>query len=492
MVDKKSSLQLQRVFIIVFFGLIYISISLVNHYNFYTSGFDLGIYNHALNDYANFSWNNPTLLTLANRNIENILGDHFSLYVLLISPLRWIFGTYTLLIFQISAVLFGGYGIYKLIHHFNKSHKIAMMAMIHFFLIWGIYSALSFDYHNNVVAAMFVPWFIMAIFKEQWHRAIFFYILIIIGKENMALWLIFINTGLLVHFFGHRKKMWVTGVMAVFAAIYFVIVVKLIIPAIAGGAEYHHWNYTSLGENFQAAVVKMFKNPQYVFTLLFEDPDLQKVAFGIKSELHFVVLCSGGVALLARPQFLIMLLPIFAQKLFHESYVKWGLNYHYSIEFAPILTIALFYWISSIHNLHKKVRLAIIAVIITGTTTAVKLDHRVSKWYSARKSKFFISKHWEPPFNVSKIHSMLREVPDGAPVSAQSVLVPHLAFRDTIYQYPVVKKAEIIALIPGATTTYPLKQKEYDEKLQKLKENKTWEIWKESKDAVFFRRKTSD
>jgi len=143
--------------ILIFFALIFCSISIVNHYNFRTYAWDLGIRNNAIFDYAHFRWNEG-LLTIFK--FDNVLSDHFQLLPILFSPFYWIFGTYTMLILQIAAILFGGIGIYVYIRKYSGSRNTANLATVHFFSLWGIYSALGFDFHDNVVGAMFVPWFL--------------------------------------------------------------------------------------------------------------------------------------------------------------------------------------------------------------------------------------------------------------------------------------------------------------------------------------------
>ena len=88
---------------------IYTLISWVNHYCFRTYTLDLGAYTNALYDYAHFSWNDSTAFKAIP---ENLLADHFDLYLPLFSPLIFIFGTYTLLVVQLVAVLFCGIGGY--------------------------------------------------------------------------------------------------------------------------------------------------------------------------------------------------------------------------------------------------------------------------------------------------------------------------------------------------------------------------------------------
>ncbi|HEY4799718.1 MAG TPA: DUF2079 domain-containing protein, partial [Bacteroidia bacterium] len=104
--DPTFSLQIISM---IFFATAYSLLSLVNHYNFRTYAYDLGVQNSALWDYAHFRFNNCTLI---QPELKNYLSEHFELFIMLLAPFSFVFGTYTLLIFQIVAVLFGGFGVY--------------------------------------------------------------------------------------------------------------------------------------------------------------------------------------------------------------------------------------------------------------------------------------------------------------------------------------------------------------------------------------------
>ena len=109
--------------IIILFGVIYSLISLIDHYNFRTYALDLGLYTNAMYDYIHFQWNDSSVFKEIE---ENLLADHFDLYLILFAPLSLLFNTYTLLIIQILAVLSGGYGIYK---YFSLTHKGQAVAL---------------------------------------------------------------------------------------------------------------------------------------------------------------------------------------------------------------------------------------------------------------------------------------------------------------------------------------------------------------------------
>ena len=108
----KTESKQPRAYILVVFAIVYSLISLVNHYNYRTSAFDLGIYSNCLYQYAHLHKNHYPYL---HYMFTNALADHFSLYTVFLAPLYYIFGTPTLLYVQILSILFGAVGIYKIV-----------------------------------------------------------------------------------------------------------------------------------------------------------------------------------------------------------------------------------------------------------------------------------------------------------------------------------------------------------------------------------------
>ncbi len=472
-------------YVIIFvFAIVYSLVSLVNHYNFRTYAWDLGINNNAIYDYAHFRWNDCMVM---QPQFANVLSDHFSLFPILVSPLYWIFGSYTMLVFQIIAIIIGGIGIYKYFLHKTNNEKLSLFAMAHFYSVWGIYSALSFDYHDNVVGAMFVPWFFYMFNKRSWGKAFLFFLLLCISKENMALWGIAVAlTVVLLHYKSaqHRK---VGLLFSLFACVYFVAVVKLVIPAIANeGWEYLHFKYSALGENFSEAIKTILLRPVYVFKLIFFNQSGLVEADYIKLELHVFMLLSGGYALFFKPQYFLMLLPIYAQKLFNDDFVKWGLNDQYSIELVPILTLALY---SFLHewNINRKIIFYVIPCVVTIAATVYSFEDRVSKWYTPDRSVFYKKEHYTTLYDVAKVQDHLKLIPANANVSATNALVSHLAFRDTIYQFPVVKNAQYIVILKSGNT-YPLTQEDFDELLIEIEQSGKWEKLIDQDLVIIFKR----
>ncbi len=463
------------IIVLVCFGAIFASISFVNHFNFRTYGWDLGINQNAIFDYAHFRWNDCMIM---QPSFDNVLADHFSLYPILISPFYWIFGSYTMLIFQWAAILFGGVGIYKFVLLIGSNKKLATIATAHFFCIWGIYSALSFDYHDNVVAAMFVPWFLYY-YKKQVHlKSILFFILIVISKENMALWAGFIGLGLSLRHALNKEwqQLKRSGALTVLAFLYFVLILKVVIPALSNtDGVYLHHSFNALGSNFGEVIVNIFRHPIHAFELLFENHSGDAFYDGIKAETYLALILAGGWALVFYPEYLLMILPILAQKMFNDLPIRWGISDHYSIEFVPIIVIGLYTFINELKS--QKVKLAGVMLGICFISTFKFMENRTSEYYKKDNTRFYAPVHWTRNFDVNDVHRVLSSIPDSLRVSAQAPLAPHLAFRDYIYHYPYKGDANCIALLTAEENKYPFNEVTYQEEIDRLMNSGEWSIF---------------
>ena len=204
-------MKLIKALIISVFIAVYCLISLGNHYYFRTFYWDLTNYINAMYHYVHF-------------NIDQFLflnGGHFDVIAMLVSPLTLVFGTYALLVVQVTAIIAGGIGVFNYIYSHSNKALLSILAMLHFYLFFSIYTALYQDYHGNVIGAMLVPWFFLFVQKENWGKASIIFTLIILSKENMSLWLFFICIGLAFNYKNDWKKIKKIFFFGITALIYF-------------------------------------------------------------------------------------------------------------------------------------------------------------------------------------------------------------------------------------------------------------------------------
>lgn len=452
------------------FGLIYASITFINHYYFRTYALDLGAYTNALYDYRNLHWNDSTVFKELG---ENLLSDHFDFYLILVSPLSFLFGSYTLLVVQFVAILVGGLGIHTYFKDEIGSLKSSFWATLFFLSFFGVFAAFSFDYHSNVVASCLIPWFFNFIKRDQYKKAIILLLFIILAKENMALFISFICFGLAFEYRNMQFKRNVLVISGVLSIVVFFLIVKIAMPSFSNNGSYPHFHYSYLGANFSEAIIQLFIHPIDSFKVLFINHNNHPFGDNVKLELHILVLISGLYLLIRKPHYLFMLVPIYFQKMFHDNYIMWSVGGQYSIEFAPILAIGIFEVISSFRSI--KTSKVFIGLVVVGTLggTFRTMDNTV--FYTDKmKIRFYQSARYESAFNLKKVYQELNSLPMESVISAQSPFIPHLALRESIYQFPMIKNAEFIVL-SNKVSTFPIEQHDFDSIVYSLKHSNSWE-----------------
>jgi len=469
--------------IVIAFGVIYSLISLVNHYCFRTYALDLGLYTNALYDYIHFQWNDSTVFKEVK---ENLLADHFDLYLIIFSPFSLLFKSYTLLIIQIFFILLGGIGIYKYFSLFQKKENFGIIATMYYFSFFGVFSAVSCDYHSNVIAASIIPWLFYYIKKEELILTSFLILFIIISKENISLWVSFICLGLLIIYRGNRLIK--TYLFIVFCACisYFILVTNVIMPWISNSSIYPHFNYSYLGTNGIEAIGFLIMNPLDSIQTLFINHTHDPLGDYVKTEFHIIMMLSGLPILFFKPQYIIMLIPIFFQKLFHNSYYVWGIDGQYSIEYAPILAIGIY----SIIIDFKKSKMVKILSFITLFSTLFCTIHIMDSTilYTAKsKIRFYQLVHYKRNYSVTRVHNLLSKIPKDAVVSAQSPFLPHLALRNYIYQFPIIKDAEFIVYSRNEGS-YPIETRAFDSLTLVLEKSSLWRINFKDKDLTILQK----
>jgi uncharacterized membrane protein len=459
-------------FITVGYGMVFSLMSLVNHYCMRSYGYDLGIYHHGLYSYAHLK---PHIFTLAMAGEPfNHLGVHFSPIVALHAPFYYLFGSYTLLIFQVLFILFGGWGVYLYAKE-RLDGMLPHLILIFFFSMWGIYSALAQDWHANVVGAMLVPWFILFFERGEKLRTIVMFGLILLCKENMALWMTAIVLGLgLKHLFEKDgKQNWSFTVSLLVISIgYFIVIQHVVMPLFnPKGLSDHLGNYSQLGAGSTSILSSILSDPRQLFYLMFESPDGDTALSRYKTELHFMVLVSGGIAAIYRPHYLIMLAPIYAQKMLSSVPRHWGILFHYSIEFAPIIALAMVEWLQ--HLKFSKFRVPILILFISTAT--------FFNWNPIRMNmRVFKASHYQTTIDLKALYNALDLIPENAAVCASNPLVPHLAERDRIYIFPKVRDAEYVALLKQGRPTYPLEEESFNQKMKETRESATEVIYEDA------------
>ena len=291
---------------------------------------------------------------------------------------------------------------------------------------------------------MGIPWLLLYFEKKEFRKAALVFFLISIGKENMALWLGFIGLALALWNLKDKSKRWAGFIFSVSGFVLFIILIQFVIPAFSGkGHQYAYNSFHSIGSSYAEIMKTIFTRPWVPLKMLFVNPLSESGGDGVKLALHIAIILSGGWAFYYNPRYLFMLIPIYGQKLFYDDVARWGLYLHYSIEFVPILSIALFLTLHKLFSHTRQLNFnAIASILLTCAVSITVMENSVLKTTCC----FYRPEHYIVPFSRQKAKAALDMIPKNASVSAMCTMVPHMAFRDTIYQYPYGTESEYIIL----------------------------------------------
>lgn len=439
---KQRNITLATVFTIA--GVLYCLISLVNHYLFKTYALDLGLYTHFMYEYAHFRIPDMFMLGLAP---QSALSDHFDLYLMILSSLVYVFGTYTLLVVQIVAVLLGGWGIYKLIGLYSDEEWMPLLATASFFFSFGIIHPFGFDYHSNVLTTMMLPWLLYFLRQRRFALTSLFVVLFVIGKENMSLWLFFIVTGLMWDYRQDKKTLWYLGVYALFSIVYFYLINMVVMPAL-GGAGGGFARYAYLGDNYVDIAKKLLMNPLETVRLLFVNTSNLSRYDGLKAEFYMCALLSGMLFTILKPNYLWMLIPLIGQKMLAVDPMFWGVSLQYSVEFMPVLIISSYLVFFRLKSKILRGCLSGALFVSIVLTTFFTIGVPKSRILVDQLCVYQGRHYRQTKFDADYARQLVRMIPEDAYVCAATMFVPHLALRSQIEDFANTKdtRAEYVLI----------------------------------------------
>ena len=286
-----------------------------------------------------------------------------------------------------------------------------------------------------------------------------------------------------------KKHIMVNSGYLVISFLYFYLAFKIFIPYFEQ-PEKPFWNfhYGNLGTNVGNVSLHIFKHPLETIKLFFINPTGNPDFDFLKIEFYIVCILSGAFMLFYRPLLMLMFIPIVAQKMLNERYTCWGIQSYYMIEVVSILTAGVFLALADIKKQKLKYILAWSIVASTTIVTIFTLNDRALPWYNPVKDSFYHVRHYQKPFDIKRVNKGLKLIPSDAKVVAQENLVPHLAFRDHIYCFPLIRDADYIALLLGEST-FPMKKEAFDNKLKELRNSEEWVIIYDEYPLLILKRK---
>jgi uncharacterized membrane protein len=321
--EERIALAMVFIYFVVF-G----SLSLVRHWAFHSMALDLGVFDQVLWNTVHGRFMESTL-SLERCDPHSFFLDHFSPALLLIVPFYALISRpETLIVFQAVALALGAWPVYLLARHYLPRGGERLVWVAVYVLSAPLAWITFYDFHEITLAVVPLG---LAMYFLATRRTI--PLLLALGasflvKEELPLVAFGFGLALLA-----QRRFGLGAFVAIASAAWFVVTLKVIIPAFAGGAPYQYLGrYASLGSDELEIARTLLLDPLRVIRVLLSGEVGSKIAFVL------TLFAPGlGVALRARSALIPSIVPL--GYLLLSDYG--GQHTHHNQYGAPLIPLAL-------------------------------------------------------------------------------------------------------------------------------------------------------
>lgn len=458
---------------------IYAFIHTNRHANFYTTGWDLAVFDQPVHL---LSHGQTPFSSLHN---THTLGDHFHPLMLIMgATLYKIWPDPRMLLWLETAIAVSSGGVLYILSKgilrpfFTKTSLYPQLISLSLSLMYlfsvGFQAMLLDDFHDDVLITLPLILLFWFLYKQNWKWYWVTIVWVLLTKEEFGLLVAAI--GCVVTLKGYFKQGIGTMVIGVIS---FFVLLQVIMPKFAAGTYwkygYRHYSDT----NRPSVVMKRFVlNPSLFIITLVDDPQKR---YTLTSGIF-----SFGFLPLAVP---IHLLPaaetLLIRFIDNTAPLRFAFNNHYNGPYIPLLAIASVYGTATIISRWKKKHVPTMLVIWIIGITIVQNVLFHGPINSLAKKEFYQPLNWKNDANA-----LISHVPKSSSLATQNFLLPHLSQRTAFTLLPETNQSEYIAamLINHPTDFYgPNLEKLKTELAELTKSGKYQIVWQQNQ-AVLLKK----
>ncbi len=395
--------------------------SVWKHRSFHSNGWDLGLFNQVIWNTAHGRW-----FQYSFRDIS-YAGDHWQPILFLFVPLKWFWaGPEPLLIAQALLLTAAALPLFALAMTVLQERRSAFAIVVAYLGGLGVARAAAFDFHPEAITPLL---FFAALWMLVSERRMPFVCLagaLLLVKEDSVL----VVLGLAWFAALRPNGRFLGAGVAAGALVYGLIVNLWVLPHFRGESSNPLLErYGYLGDSFAAVVTTCLTRPAVpIEHLLSRDPLMGAVT--LLAGVAFIPLLAPRVW---PPLLLAAMPPLLAGPSFQSR-----LELHYLLVPSCVALGTAVMAMSNTQLFHAAgARMRACSAIAVGAFGCVLLLSPVPPaWTSS--GQFSGGSH------ARAARAMLAQIPANAAVSAQSQLVPHLADREHVYEFPTVGNAEYV------------------------------------------------
>lgn len=427
---------------------VYCVVSVTRHLRFGSGSWDMGCYVH-----------NLFLLGFGKPPVSSVLGDahfwggtnHFMPSLYLAAPLAWTGWTSSLLVLQAALVAAATVPLALLAHRRGLGpFAVAGVSLAYLFAV-GTQTMINFDVHE--IAPVPLCLFLALWGFEAGRRAVAWPALLVLAGTKESAIVYAAAVGLFVAATMRDRRL--EG-LVIFAALlgWFFIVTSVIQPAFleeGSRGMIHVARFKALGGSPGEVATRALLHPLDTVGMLFQPgPKAQTLA-----------VTAGGFAFLPvfAPEALLLAGPNLAERFLSDKREMWGLGFHYSLVLVGIWAFASILALARLKRIVARWAPRLRARAFDVGAGALLVGGLAASHLAAPFPPEFATLHkpyMAQPAAVERYRRALAVIPEGASVVAQNHFLPHLAFRQYIWQPErrFVERAEFI-LLDSAASSWP-------------------------------------
>jgi len=461
----------RTVYLIIVLMAVLMSVTAIMKHRVYKSGGDLALFDQILRNTAHGKIG-------YNSQKQEIFFQEHSAFILI--PLSVFYLIYdnpvTLLIIQSFFLIIPALPLYWIAKELTRNFHIAIALFTMYILSPYVWNAGLTDFHQETIAPLFFLLAFYFLIKNNWIGYSISIFLVLLCKEDMALYCIALGVFSLL--FLKNKEIKIVGVVTIIISIsYFLICMELIIKYYSkySGHFTLESQYSYLGTNMHDIFNKIFKSPLkliiQVITHIFRWEVIKSV-FNIMVNSLFLPLFNLPVTLT------LMILPV-GVNILSDNHLYYCFQQHYSMPMVSFLYICSIYGllklIQSKINLISKIQLISRIIIIFAFINWVAIYPKLMFEYSKRTEHHRI------------LDEFINELPENIKISAQHHIAPHLYKISNVYLYPVLYDADYL-LFDVNINKFPFDDITYKRHLNSIKSNPCYKVVKQ-KDGILLIKK---
>ena len=416
---------------------IYTVYALLRQATYLTAGYDLGIFDQAVRNYAHFRGPEVPL----KGTHYNILADHFHPIIALAAPLYWIWNSAgVLLVLQVALIAASVPVVYSFaLRRMPRGGALIVAASYGFG--WAIQAMVDFDFHEVAWGVPILAVAVDALDRRADRTLLISAGLLLLVREDMGAVLVMI--GLLRLACRPRR----TGYLLIGAGVAgYLLATALVIPAFAPNGQFAYWTFDALGPDLPHAVLTILGHPIHTLRLL--------VTPAVKAEtLGYFFLPLALLPL--RSRYSLIAVPLLAERFFNSREHVWTTHFHYNALPWLVLVLAMVdggarlgIWRRPRLN---RVMLAWLLIVPILLSTVANSTPPVIR-------RLLLGSAWRMDAHLHDQQAAVRQVPADVCVSVDDRLATHLTTsnRVTLPGIPTPRTDFVVLDMGQAQVGYPL------------------------------------